>query len=269
VLKWKLFLSTLPIVAAVVAAKVAFEHLLGLKGFVEFSDVSAVLTAGAFLIGFMLAGTMSDYKESEKLPAELATALEAVEESLALGAQRAGLDAAVYRASAFELTEAVLAWIRRTSEVSRVHDVLAGLGQRAQELDHAGGGPYVMRAIGEGHNVRKTVTRIEVISKTGFLATGYAILEFMVTAIIALLIVSEFRNAVAEYTLITFISLVYVYLLRLIRDVDDPFEYGMDGARGAAEVDLFPLTSYRERAQERLAAPALRPVMADVHVLRK
>jgi hypothetical protein len=42
-------------------------------------------------------------------------------------------------------------------------------------------------------------------------------------------------------------------MLRLIRDIDDPFEYGPDlERRGAAEVDLFPLTEFMARARARL-----------------
>ena len=46
--------------------------------------------------------------------------------------------------------------------------------------------------------------------------------------------------------------MMFVYVVRLIRDVDDPFEYSADGKpQGAAEVDLFPLTDYRQRLAQR------------------
>jgi hypothetical protein len=41
--------------------------------------------------------------------------------------------------------------------------------------------------------------------------------------------------------------------VRLIRDIDDPFEYGPNGEMaGGAEVEMFPLTEYRDRLQQRL-----------------
>ena len=78
--KWKLMLTTLPVVVAVTLLKLAMERVFGLPGWVDFSDVSAVLTAGAFLVGFMLAGTLADYKESEKLPSEIVTTLETIDD---------------------------------------------------------------------------------------------------------------------------------------------------------------------------------------------
>ena len=51
----------------------------------------------------------------------------------------------------------------------------------------------------------------------------------------------RFKSVTAEYLLISFVTLIFVSMVRLIRDLDDPFEYGPQGERGAADVDLFPL----------------------------
>ncbi|MBL8363279.1 MAG: hypothetical protein JNN18_22525 [Rubrivivax sp.] len=58
--KWRLMLMTLPVVAAVLLVRLLLERAFGVTGWVDFSDVTAVLTAAAFLVRFMLAGTMSD-----------------------------------------------------------------------------------------------------------------------------------------------------------------------------------------------------------------
>ena len=71
-LKWKLMVSTLPVVLALLGLKLFLERVLGFEGLIDFSDVGIILTSGVFLIGFLLAGTMADYKEAEKLPADLA-----------------------------------------------------------------------------------------------------------------------------------------------------------------------------------------------------
>ena len=96
--KWRLMLSTLPLVAAILVGKFILQFALGLQGFVDFSDVGIVLTAGVFLLGFLLAGTMADYKEAEKIPAELASTLETLEEIFVLAAtNRPALDFASLR----------------------------------------------------------------------------------------------------------------------------------------------------------------------------
>src|SRR5512146_3266422 len=73
-------LTTVPFMLAAVALKLVLDRGLQVPGWLEMGDVGPVLTGGVFLIGFMLAGTMADYKESEKLPGEVCCALEAIEE---------------------------------------------------------------------------------------------------------------------------------------------------------------------------------------------
>ena len=54
-LKWKLMVSTLPVVLALLGLKLFLEHVLGFEGLIDFSDVGIILTSGVFLIGFLLA----------------------------------------------------------------------------------------------------------------------------------------------------------------------------------------------------------------------
>ena len=81
-IKWRLMVTTMPFVLAALGIKLVLRYGFGFEGIVEFSDIGVVLTGAVFLIGFMLGGTMADYKESEKLPGELACSLEALEECL-------------------------------------------------------------------------------------------------------------------------------------------------------------------------------------------
>lgn len=264
-LKWRLMLTTLPMVAAVVLARVVMEQVFGLTGWVDFSDVSAVLTAAAFLVGFMLAGTMADYKESEKLPSELVTTLETIDDLIAVASCRKEFDAAAARRGLMDVAERVLDWLARRSPVDAVHQSIEALNPHFQAMDLAGATAHANRSVVFMNAVRRIVGRMDVISRTAFLATGYAILEVMVVAVVLLLLVSRYKSPVAEYTLIVSITLIYVYMVQLIRDVDEPFEYGPDLVRrGAAEIDLFPLAEYLARGKARLqgaAAPASQPAL--------
>jgi hypothetical protein len=246
--------TTLPYVGAAVVVKIALRHGLGFEGVVDFSDLGPLFTGGVFLIGFMLAGTLSDYKESEKIPAELACGLETIEETFAqasVGRPAVNLPAA--RATLAALGTTVDDWLHRRVPQERVFAALSELQRCAEAVERAGASGYAGRALNELHVVRKLVTRIGVISRTGFLASGYAILETISTVIVALLMVARFHNVLAEATLVAFVTLVFAYMVRLIRDVDDPFEYADDGKSGSAEVELFPLGEYRARLAARLA----------------
>jgi hypothetical protein len=120
-------------------------------------------------------------------------------------------------------------------------------------LEQHGAGPHATRGMRELHNLRRAATRIGVISRTGFVAAGYALLEVLTVAILGMTLVARFKNLLTEVVLIPFIALIFVYMLRLIRDLDDPFDYSPDGSHGAAEVELFPLQEYLERLKARVA----------------
>lgn len=250
--KWKLMLTTLPYVAAVLIAKLVLSEVFHFRGVVEFSEVGLVLTGGIFLVGFMLAGTMADFKESERLPAEIACTLETIEETLAIAAVSKALDPAPLRRGVSDLLQAITQWLYRKRSHAELFAALEAFTVYPQQIEKAGAGGYASRALSETHNLRKMLTRVGVISRTGFLASGYALLETLVGAIISLLLIASFRSVLAQSILCSFVTLVYVYMLRLIRDIDDPFEYDEAGAKGAAEVELFPISEYAERLRSRL-----------------
>lgn len=257
-LKWKLFFSTLPIVIGVLAVKLALERAFGLQGWVELSDMSLVLTAGTFLTGFMLAGTLADYKEAERLPTELACVLETIEETFAQAAfTRPEVNLRARRASVLAAGKDLWSWLHREKTHEEMFATLDRLGITILELEPLNCGPYATRGMRELHNLRRCATRIGVISRTGFVAAGYALLYILTTAIIGVTLVARFKNPITEIILVPFITLIFVYMVRLIRDLDDPFDYSKEGSSGAVEVELFPLKEYLSRLEARLASAAI------------
>ncbi|HUR31380.1 MAG TPA: hypothetical protein VMZ69_08095, partial [Saprospiraceae bacterium] len=107
--KWKLMVTTLPITLFILLLKFAITHGFHYEGLVKFSEIGIVITGGVFLIGFMLAGTIADYKESEKIPAELACAIETIEDTLLLGHSfKGGYDLSEARKQLNEVTDAII-----------------------------------------------------------------------------------------------------------------------------------------------------------------
>ena len=253
-------LTTLPYVAVVLAAKMFLQYVLGFPGFVDFSDVGIVLTAGVFLLGFLLAGTMADYKEAEKIPAELASTLEAIEEIFVLAAtNRPGLDPDSLRRGLLEMTDTIKDWLLKRRPTPVVFDAMSGLNGLVQQLEREGAGPYASRAVPQVLAVRRSVSRIDVIARTGFLPPAYALLEVLIGMVIALVLIARFKSVAAECLLVPFVTLINIYMLRLIRDIDNPFDYEADGREhGSGEVLLYPLDEYRARLAARLEATAPR-----------
>ncbi len=251
--KWKLMLTTLPITAVIVLIKLGITHGLHYDGLVKFSEIGIVITGGIFLIGFMLAGTISDYKESEKIPAEMACTIETIEDMIALGHEvKGGFDLSAARKQLNDVTESIIAWFEHRVNDHDVFERINSLTSIATVLENAGVGPIGSRMGSEQHNLRKLFTRSIVIEKTSFLAPGYALLEVLTVVIIALLLLARFENETTSIIIISFLSQIFIYMIRLILDEDDPFEYTRSGKVKEADIDLFPLMQYDRRAKKRI-----------------
>lgn len=261
--KWKLMMSTIPYVLVMVAIKVSLFRFFSFEGLLDFSDVSVVVTGGVFLIGFMLAGVIADYKESEKLPGEIAATLESLEETYSLAAaSRPALDARSMMEALQETTDILLTWFYHQAKPEDTYAALERISKRGADIDAAGATAIANRLIGEVSALRKIIIRVHVIADTSYVATGYALLESLTVLILGLLLITKFKSLIGAIVLVAFVTLIFVYMLRLIRDLDNPFDYSnpVDAEEptvpGSTEVDLAPIREYRDRLDAKLAPAA-------------
>jgi len=254
--KWRLVVKTLPWTVLVLGLAYLRRFLFDIPPLVDFDDIGAVLTAAALIIGFMLAGLIGDYKESEKLPGELAATLETFDDAIVAGARASGrFDPRPFRERYRAATDTVVEWFMNRGTVASCYETLRGLNALIADLERAGlGAVFVTRCLTEQHNLRKLVTRIDVIRRTKFIPAGYALVQMFVITTMVLLIFSGFRTWQVQFLIIGTLSLIYLYLLRLIRDLDDPFEYATGYVEeGSADVSPHPVLDYQARLKTDLA----------------
>jgi hypothetical protein len=250
-IKWRLVVTTLPFVALVVGLAFVRDNVLHLKGVIEFGEVSPFLTVVSLIIGFMLAGVLTDYKESEKIPAEIATTLETIGDTVeAAIAMNKESDVSDFEPKFHHLVSTIEAWFMGLAGVEKCYAALNDFRGVVTRMHAAAGVNYTIRCLGEVHNLRRSITRADVIERTSFIPVGYALLDLLVGSTLLLLLASNFKTVVAEYFLITLLPLIYIYLERLIRDLDQPFMYRSSrNISGSAEVNPYPLQEYRERLE--------------------
>lgn len=252
IIKWRILIQALPYAVAVLVIKLALFYF-SFEGIIELQEVRIILTAGVFLMGFMLAGTLADYKESERIPGDIAITLEAIEEICITMATKTGGNILDIQKRTLQLGKSTYAWFVEQVSNEEIYQELTEFNDIVQDLDQRGGAPPIIgRLLIQLHDLRKLITRARVFSETGFILAGYALLELLIVTVSILLLVSHFNTMLSEILIIFFVELIYVYMYILIRDIDDPFEYteGHDG--GNAEVTLFPIRDYMQRLEERI-----------------
>jgi len=252
-IKWRLMVTIIPVMVIVVLMKIILVKGFHFPGLVDFAEIGLVITGGIFLIGFMLAGTLADYKESEKIPSDIACTIESMEDTVVLAhAFKGDFDLAVQKRQLFDVTESIIQYFAHKEAEDAVFSKIDGLTSIALLVEQTRMGSTTSWIKREQTNLRKLFARTTVIKRTHFISTGYAFLEVLTLVIVGLLLISRFENFIISIILISFITQIFVYMVRLIKDIDHPFEYPVDGKVRAADIDLFPLIEYHRRAKARL-----------------
>jgi hypothetical protein len=224
---------------------------------IELSDITIVFTGAFFVFGLLLAATMSDFKESEKIPGEIASNLEAIKDwiYLAFKSPRTGatelckenLDSAFLRKEMITITEGIIAWIyskRKDSNV--IFPLIRTSNEIAYYFAERGVDKEAIKGIQENTNaMRKQLTRAYTISRNNFIKPAYTLLRSILFIVTMLLLITKFKTLAADYFVTGVTTFLFCYLYLFIVGLDDPF----DVTNGKTDVDLKPIDRFKQRLQ--------------------
>ena len=183
----------------------------------------------------------------------MAAAIESIEDTVVLAHRFKGdFDLATQKRQLHEMTEAILNYYAHRETEAVVYQKIEELTFIALHVEQTKIGSTSSWVKREQTNLRRFFSRTTVIKRTSFIATGYAFLEVLTIVVICLLLITRFENFITGIILVAFFTQIFIYMVRLIKDIDHPFEYPVNGRVRAADIDLFPLIEYHERAKRRL-----------------
>ncbi len=84
---------------------------------------------------------------------------------------------------------------------------------------------FTTRLKSEQATMRKLVIRMDTMRRTSYVSAGYLIAEITASVILVLLLITEIGQLAPTVLVVGVISYLLVYVLALIRDLDNPFEY--------------------------------------------
>lgn len=242
----RLAVESLPWVAAFVLVKLALYEA-DVQPLEANPLLSGLVAATVFLLGFLLAGTAADYKEAERLPGELAAALDTVaDECLIIHADKGEPAAVEALGRLATLARMIREWLYHQREFASVLEQVRGLNAPFHVFAPLAQPGFVTRLKSEQAAIRRTLIRIDAIRTTSFVAAGYAIAELVGTLLVVGLLLSDIGDLAESLFFTGVIGLLMTYLFLLVRDLDDPFGYAQ-GAEGAADVSLKPLEDVARR----------------------
>lgn len=249
--KWKLTLRVIPVVAVLVACKF-IVHRFGGEFLSLNSLFGAIISANVFLVGFLISGVLVDYKESEKIPGELACSLEVLIDESVITYRHNGANVAIDIVDHVrELTTTIISWLHKKESTVHLLQLVSDLNAYFLELESVTQANFIVRLKNEQSIMRKLITRIHTIRETSFNPAGYAIAEIISSILCIGLIFTRIDPYYESVFFIAFVSFILIYMVMLIRDLDNPFGY-YEKENYADEVSLKPLLDLLERIPSNL-----------------
>jgi hypothetical protein len=248
--KWSTAVRVLPFAAAAVGLKYAM-HMLGWEVISLSPLFSGLLAATFFLLGFLISGVLTDYKESEKLPGEIAVSLEAIaDEADYLYRSRRLAHAKEIGARLIALADAIRDWFYGRVKTPDLLDRLTALNDDFVALGPDAPPNFLVRMKQEQSALRRILIRIQIVRETSFVSSGYAIAEISASLLILGFLLARIDPFYESLFFVGLITFLFIYMITLIRDLDDPFEYEGDGG-GPDEVSLKPIEDAAARLRRR------------------
>ncbi len=259
----RLLLSALPWALAIVLLKFAADET-GAE-WLELSPLLAgAIGAEVFILGFLLNGTAGDFKEAERLPGEIASSLETMADECLITYDELRLpEAKACLAQLIEVSRSVRSWLLQDRGLDDVMSDIRALNASFKVMAPAIQAGFTTRLKTEQAAVRKLVIRMDTMRRTSYVAAGYLIAEVTAVMLIATMIMTDLGQRAPTLLLVGLISYLLVYLVSLIRDLDNPFEY-RNGTPGAADVSLDVLERNEDRLRALLGALDPAPTVVEV-----
>lgn len=228
--KFRLFFTVAVVVLALGCVKVAV-HYYGL----EILELNSLLTSGIggaiFIIGFLLSSVLADYKEAERIPADIRTSIEAIDGDLeSFASISPEFDLAGCRRILLATIDKLRSGLGHARDHKDIPPVLAEIGKLTPifgRLESMGmTANFVVRLRTTQDVLRRSILRIYQIQRIEFVPSVHVLVQTLVFSIVAMILFLKTEGDPASAIMFGFISYMFVYALYLVRLLEQPFAKG-------------------------------------------
>ncbi len=246
--KIRLGIQTAIAVVLLIAIKFIL-HAIGLEFLAVNTLFSSAIGGVVFIVGFLLAGIIADYKEAEKVPAELRASIESIiEEGRVFKTIKDEFDREKLNSNAREIIQNLFRGLSHESDHKDLKPCLIlidTLSNSFLEMEKLGMPPnYVTRLKTEQGNLRRIVLRIYHIQQTQFIPSAHFLAMSLISLVILLMLFVKTENSPESAVLFGVISYLFIYVARLIQIIEKPFR---EGDQSQDDVSLFLLHELKEK----------------------
>jgi hypothetical protein len=247
--KWGIIYKSLAIVVVLLAVRVIVDYL-GWDTITINPVVGAFITGAIFTIAIIFTGTFTDYKESEKIGGEMCSALKALYNDTIVIPLEDEAPLATARSHIRGLLHEILSSFKNNAwDIKTINLAMDTVNNDIRTLARLNvAPPQIVKLRVEMGALDKLVNRVDVIIRTEFIPAAYAIAEVATAGVILILLFMKIDPAIDGIVIFAVISIMLVALIFLIKDMDNPFEFG---EQTHADVDIQLLVDLEKYFGER------------------
>jgi hypothetical protein len=238
----RVFIETLVIVGVLVGIRELLWRA-GVTGLSPSPLASSIVAGGVFVMGLVVAGTLSDYRDAERAPTDLAAGLYSILRECE------SMNQVWHKPDMVGLRQrliAVVTTLRADISSGTARDCQAAIEDLSTsflELEESDvPANYVVRLRQEQAGLRKSLLRVYHIQREEFLPSAKTMIVSIVVIILVLMMFTNLEGHVESVVTLGFLSFFFLYLLRLLMIIDKPFKVGRE--RTDDDVSLFLLNEF-------------------------
>lgn len=249
--KWFIAFKILPLTIGIIILKLILDKF-GLEPLSLSPLFNSIVAANVFLLGFLLAGTLSDYKESERLPGELAASIETLYDEFEITYKNKKSSVAKEAINLLsDFNASLIKWFYKKERTKTLMDKICRFNDIFLEFEKLTQPNFIVRLKQEQHIIRRNLIRIHTIRETSFVAVGYAIAELTTALLLIGFLFAKIEPFYESLFFIAVVAFLMIYMIALIKELDNPFEHYSEKEEFVS-VSLKPLYDIQKRLKEEI-----------------
>ena len=256
VLRFKLFFIAGIIGLIVLLLKLVADRF-GLS-VVAINTLTGTFFGGVFFtISIVFTGAMTDFKEAEKIPGEMAVLLKAMHtDAMLIPTKEGDADVAKDIIGHIEnLLSTITANIRANHwHKSQLDEEINKINNDIVDLWAKGASPSPLMKLRDNlTNIDRLSHRLDYIAYTKGISGAYVICDFSLVAVLIIFVFAKNEWGIGGLLLFALIAFVLTAIVQLIHDIDNPFEYGKNSVADVDTSVLFKLENFWKTGQTKPA----------------
>ena len=225
----------LGVAGASLVVKILLHHVFRFEPVDQTSVHNALVSSAIFVLGFVLVATISDYKESERIPGDFAGNVEDLFNDAAELRKAYDFDLEPFRRNLVALLDSFRHGTREGRRESR--RLMGDLHTTFGQMNAAGVPPNYVTKLKQQEAVLMTqLSRVNYIQRVQFIPSAMLLVRLITATIIVILLLTEVDSFAGGALITATFTFLLVYLQRLIQVVSVPFQ---DEGHTRDDVSLF------------------------------